>query len=351
MKIQLKSLMGALILSTSFASVASADKVLLKMPFGFNPKLPNVTTAAKALGETLPMADDSIKVKIYAPGKLVPPFEILDAVSTGKVNSGFAISLYWAGKIPAAAVFSSVPFGPEAGEYLAWYKRGNGEALHRELYDQAGYNVHPLVCGVMAAASGGWYNREINSVEDFDGLKMRTVGLGAKVLASVGVSATSLPVAEIYPALEKGAIDATEVSGPAVDSMLGFPKVAKYNYFPGWQKPSLLFELLVNKDTWNGMNDGQRAAIELACDAAIAETIAEGEGAQFAAMNAYSQKGVEVRRFSGEVLAALETSWDNLAGALSQKDPFFKKAYDDLQAYRTEYKIWRTNAFLPRDTE
>lgn len=339
----------ALVASTGMASVAYADKVMLKMPFGFNPKLPNVTTAAEALGETLPALNEDIKVKIYAPGKLVPPFEILDAVSTGKVNSGFGVSLYWAGKIPSAAVFSSVPFGPEAGEFLAWYKRGNGKALHQEIYDDAGYNVHPIACGVMAAASAGWFNKEINSVEDLQGLKMRTVGFGAKVMSDLGVSASSLPVAEIYPALEKGAIDAAEVSGPAVENMLGFPKVAKYNYFPGWQKPSLLFELLINKDTWNSMTDAQRLAVETACDTSIANTIAEGEGVQFAAMNAYAANGVEVRQLPDDVLEALRASWDKLASGLSSQDPMFKKVYDDLQAYRADYAIWGSNSRLPQN--
>ena len=340
---------AAALLATAMTSAAYADNVLLKMPFGFNPKLPNVTSAAAALGETLPALNSELKVKIYAPGKLVPPFEILDAVSTGKVNSGFAVSLYWAGKVPSAAVFSSVPFGPEAGEYLAWYKRGNGKALHQEIYDDAGYNVHPMVCGVMAAASAGWYNKEINSIEDLKGLSMRTVGFGGKVLSVLGVSASAIPVAEIYPALEKGAIDAAEVSGPAVENMLGFPKVAKYNYFPGWQKPSLLFELLINGDTWDAMNDAQRIAIETACDKSIADTIAEGEGVQFAAMNAYTANGVEVRQLPTDVLTALEETWDGMAAALSSKDPMFKKVYDDFQAYRAEYAIWGANAHLPRD--
>ena len=349
MKRLMKTIIGASALSIAFAGAAAADKVLLKMPFAFNPKLPNLHAIVQTLGTDLPALDDSIKVKIYEPGKLVPPFEILDAVSTGKVNSGFAVSLYWAGKIPAASIFTAIPFGPETGEFLAWYKRGNGANLHPKIYADAGFNVHPLICGVMSASSGGWYNKEINSVEDLKGLKMRTVGFGAKVLSSLGVSASSLPVAEIYPALEKGAIDAAEVSGPAVENMLGFPKVAKYNYFPGWQKPSLLFELLVNKDTWEGMNDAQRIAIETACDKSIADTIAEGEGAQFAAMNAYTANGFEVRQLPDDVLAALKASWNGMAGALSDKDPMFKKVYDDMQSYRAAYAIWGANAHLPRD--
>jgi len=331
------------------ATTVLADKVLLKVPFAFNPKLPNITTAAAALQENLPAIRDDIKVKIYAPGKLVPAFEILDAVSTGKVNAGFAISAYWAGKIPAASIFSAVPFGPNSSEILAWYRHGNGSTLHQEMYDQAGYNVHPVMCGMLAPAAAGWFQKEINSIEDFQGVKIRSIGLGARVLQKVGASTSSLPVAEIYPALEKGAIDAVDLSGPAVDSMLGLPKIAKYNYYPGWQKPSIPYELLINGDTWDAMSDAQKTAVETVCGFAIAATIAEGEAVQFGPMNAYADSGVEVRQLPTEVLAGLKSAWEEVAVEMSAQDETFKKVYDDLQAFRADYAIWGDNSVLPRN--
>jgi TRAP-type mannitol/chloroaromatic compound transport system substrate-binding protein len=349
MKTTIRSIAVAFAAAVALTGTAMADNVLLKMPFAFNPKLPNVTSIAKIFNENVPMVRDDLKVKIYAPGKLVPPFEILDAVSTGKVNSGLAVSAYWTGKIPSAPIFAAVPFGPEVGEMLAWYKNGNGATLHQEMYDEAGYNVRAMACGILAPATAGWFQKEINSMDDFQGLQMRSIGLGAMVLQKVGASTSSIPVGEIYPALEKGAIDAVELSGPAVDSMIGLPKVAKYNYFPGWQKQSLFFELLINKDVWDGMNDGQRAAIEMACDQSIANSIAEGEAIQFGPMAAFADTGVEVRQLPTEVLAGLHTAWEEVAADLSAKDPMFKKVYEDLAAYRASYKIWGSNAFLPRD--
>jgi len=349
MKNSLTSIAFAAAIAGLTATTAFADNVLLKVPFAFNPKLPNVTMAATALEKNLPAIRDDIKVKIYAPGKLVPAFEILDAVSTGKVNAGFALAAYWAGKIPAAPIFSAVPFGPGSSEILAWYHQGNGAALHQEIYERAGYNVHPVMCGMLAPATAGWFQKEINSLSDFEGVKIRSIGLGARVLQKVGASTSALPVAEIYPALEKGAIDAVELSGPAVDSMLGFPKVARYNYFPGWQKPSVPYELLINGDTWKAMSDGQKIAIETACGFAVAATIAEGEAVQFKPMAGYAESGVEVRKLSDDVLAGLEAAWDEVAAELSAGDEMFKKVYDDLQAFRAGYAIWGDNSALPRN--
>ena len=349
MKSITRQIVSAAAVAIAFAGAASADNILLKMPFAFNPKLPNVAPAAKTMEEILPLVREDLKVKIYAPGKLVPPFEILDAVSTGKVNSGLAVSAYWTGKIPAAPIFAAVPFGPEVGEMLAWYKYGNGAALHQEMYDEAGYNVRAMACGILAPATAGWFQKEINTLNDFKGLQMRSIGLGAMVLQRVGASTSSIPVGEIYPALAKGAIDAVELSGPAVDSMIGLPKVAKFNYFPGWQKQSLFFELLINKDVWEDMNDGQRAAITMACDQSITNTIAEGEAVQFGPMADYADKGVKVRNLPKDVLIGLRAAWGEVANDLSAKDPMFKKIYEDLVAYRNSYAIWGSNAFLPRD--
>ena len=295
------------------------------------------------------MTDNAVKVKIYAPGKLVPAFEILDAVSTGKVNAGFATSGYWAGKMPAAPLFSSLPFGPDAMEYTAWYYQGNGGKLHQELYDQANYNVKVLACGLMAPGTAGWFAKPIDSVGDFKGLKVRTFGLGARVVEKLGAAPTLLPVAEIYPALEKGAIDAAEVSNPAIEKMLGFHKVVKYNYFPGWQKQSLLFELLINKKTWASMKPSHQKAVEVSCRSAMMASMSEGEGKQFVPMIENETKnGVKNLQFKQEILDALKNAWTEVASEESAKDAFFKKAFDDLQAFRAQYKTWSTNIFLPR---
>lgn len=349
-KILLTACAAALLAVSAPATGFAKDKILLKVPFAFNPKLPGIAASAHVLSKDLPaMTDNKVKVKIYAPGKLVPAFEILDAVSTGKVNAGFATSGYWAGKMPAAPLFSSLPFGPDSMEFSAWYYKGNGGKLHQELYDQSGFNVKVLACGLMASGTAGWFAKPIESVDDFKGLKVRTFGLGARVVEKLGASPSLLPVAEIYPALEKGAIDAAEVSNPAIERMLGLHKIVKYNYFPGWQKQTLLFEMLINKDVWNGMNSSHQKAVEVACSSAMMASMAEGEGAQFTAMIANETKSnVKNERFKPEILAALKGAWAEVAAEEAQKDAFFKKAYEDLQAFRSEYKTWSKNVFLPR---
>ncbi len=262
-----KSLVSAAVLSTALTAatttVQAADRVLLKTPIAFGSHLPALGTPIKWVSEQLPvMSDGSVKMKIYEPGKLVGAKEILDAVSSGKVNSGYATAGYWQGKMPAAALFSAVPFGPEAGEYMAWLYYGNGMNLYQEMYDTNGFNVKVIPCAIISPETSGWFKKEINTPEDLKGLNMRFFGLGASVMEKLGVSTSQLPGGEIFGALEKGAIDATEFSQPAIDKLLGLHKIAKYNYFPGWHQQATVFELLVNKDAWGKMSKGQQAIVE-----------------------------------------------------------------------------------------
>ena len=338
-------------LSLGLLTTAQAeDKVLLKMPIALGSHLPSIGTAAKHIADNLGLiTGGTVKVKMYEPNKLVAPFEILDAVSTGKVNAGFATPGYWAGKMAAAPLFSAVPFGPEAGEYLAWIYHGNGRKLWQDMYDINGYNVTVVPCGIVPPETSGWFSKPIDSVADLKGLKMRFFGLGGKVMQKLGVSTSLLPGGEIFPALEKGAIDATEFSMPAIDKKLGFHKIVKYNYFPGWHQQATLWELLINKDTYSAMSDGQRAAVEVTCKAAMTVAFADGEAGQFDAMNDNVENhGVHIMRWSNEILKTFETTWEEVAIEESDKDAGFKKVYSDLSKFRDDYKIWKNNAFLPR---
>lgn len=214
-----------MVLMGSFGGTALAkDKpVLLKVPICFSTALPGLGSTIKWIEERIAIASNgAVRMKVYEPGKLVAPIEILDAVSTGKVNSGYSISGYWEGKIPGAPFFSTVPFGPEAGEFLAWMWYGNGRKLYQKMYDDAGYKVHVIPCGIIAPETSGWFSKPIQSTADLKGLKMRFYGLGGKAMQKLGVSVSLLPGGEIFPALEKNAIDASEFSMPAIDARLGF---------------------------------------------------------------------------------------------------------------------------------
>lgn len=330
--------------------MAKEKPVLLKVPTTYAATLPGLGTTTTWIAERIHIASNgSLKMKIYEPGKLIAPFEILDAVSKGKVNAGYSISGYWEGKMPGSSIFSTIPFGPEAGEFLAWMYYGNGLKLYQKMYDEGGYNIHVIPCGIIAPETGGWFKKEINSVEDLKGLKIRYYGLGGKVLQKLGASVSLIPGGEIFSALEKNAIDATEFSMPAIDTKLGFYKIAKMNYFPGWHQQSTIFELLINKDTWNAMSPSQQMLLEIICKAATADAFAFTESIQAKVMTDNVKKhGVQNKYYSKEILAAFEKAWFEVADELSEKSPFFKEAWEDLSAFRKEYAMWTNYAFLPR---
>ncbi len=336
--------------SPATATAESIPPVLLKTPVGFATNTPALGTTIKWVEERIGVASNgSVQMRIYDPDKLVAPFEILDAVSSGKVNAGYAAAAYWAGKLPAAPLFMSVPFGPQAGEHLAWMWYGNGMKLYQEMYDSAGYNVKVHVCGILAPETSGWFTKEIKGREDLQGLKMRFAGLGGQVMQKLGVSVSMLPGGEVFLALERKTIDATEVSTPAIDERMGLYKLAKYNYYPGWHQPVTVLELLINKDTWNKMHASQQTLIDLTCRAATADSFAHGEAIQFDAMHRnVKEHGVINRYWSEEMLNLFERTWNEVAAEQAAKDPFFKKAWEDLQAFRAKYDIWQVYGFLPR---
>jgi TRAP-type mannitol/chloroaromatic compound transport system substrate-binding protein len=331
------------------ATPAMAKKVLLKVPVCFPTALPGLGTAAPWLADRMEtLSDGQIKMKVYEPGKLVAPFEILDAVSTGKVNAGYSTPGYWQGKIPAASLFSAVPFGPEAGEYLAWLYYGDGLKLWQEMYDNAGYNVHVLPCGIIAPETSGWFTKPINSVADLKGLRMRFFGLGGEVMQKLGVSTSLLPGGEIFPALEKGAIDATEFSMPAIDERLGLYKIAKYNYYPGWHQQATVFELLINKKVWDSLSDEQKMDLEVGTRAATLDAFALTEAIQAPVIKEnVTKRGVKNMYWSEEMLSTFHKAWDEVV-AEQVKDPGFKKVWDNLNAFRKDYKYWSEWGFLPR---
>ncbi|WP_415905215.1 TRAP transporter substrate-binding protein [Neptuniibacter sp. QD48_55] len=351
-----KSLISAAVVTAAIAGTTApaqaADKLLLKTPIAFGSHLPALGTPIVWVADQLKLVSDGkMKMKIYEPGKLVSPKEILDAVSTGKVNSGYSTAGYWQGKMPAAALFSAVPFGPEAGEYMAWLYYGNGMSLYQEMYDNAGYNVKVLPCAIISPETSGWFSKPIEKPEDLKGLNMRFFGLGADVMEKLGVGTVQLPGGEIFGALEKGAIDASEFSQPAIDQRLGFHKIVKYNYFPGWHQQATVFELLINKDTWGKMSKGQKALVETTCKASMTNAIAEGEAMQFPVMEKAQENGVQIRYWNDTMLSTFKSTWDEVVAEKTAADPFFKKVWDDMSTFRKGYDLWEANAFLPRATK
>ncbi|MBT8477260.1 MAG: TRAP transporter substrate-binding protein [Rhodobacteraceae bacterium] len=344
---EFKALAAASVIALSAGAAQSQETLEMTSSFGKN--LPILGTAAIDFVEKINGISESVEFEHFDPGELVPTLEALDAVSNGSVDASYATSGYWQGKITSASLFAAVPFGPEAGEFLAWMLYDDGHALMQRMYDENGYNVHVLPCGIIAPETSGWFKNEINSIADLEGLNMRFFGLGAEVMQRLGVSTSLLAAGDIFPALERGAIDATEFSMPRIDARLGFHNIAKFNYFPGWHQPATLFELLVNKDRWDDLDERSQKQIEVACLANITTNLAEGEATNFEAMvDNVENNGVTIKQWDPEILATFEATWNEVAAELAAEDAYFAEVWADLQEFRAGYKTWGDTIYLPR---
>jgi len=343
-----KRMVTGTILAGALALPVQAQE-LFEMTSGYSANLPILGTASVAFVEKVNGISESVEFEHFNPGELVPALEMLDAVSNGSVDAAYSTSGYWQGKMPAAGLFAAVPFGPEPGEMLAWMLYDDGMTLFQRLYDENGYNVKVLLCGMYAPETSGWFKQEITSLDDLKGLNMRFFGLGAEVMQKLGVSTSLLAGGDIFPALERGAIDASEFSMPIVDANLGFYNIAKYNYFPGWHQPATMFELLINKDRWETLDERSQKQIEIACMANLADNFAEGEAKNFPAMvENVEEHGVNIKQWDQEFLDAFEAAWLEVAQELAAEDEYFAEVWADLEEFREGYKTWFNNIYLPR---
>ena len=323
------------------ATAANAqDKVRWKMQSAFASSLTHLGPSGVRFSKDIErMSGGKFDVKFFEPGALIPPLECFDAVSKGSIESCWTTPGYHTGKYPALAFFTTVPFGPGIGEFLAWKWFGGGNALRNEIY--AKHDLIAVDCFCIGPETSGWFRKEIKSINDLKGLKMRFFGLGAQVMQKLGVSTQLLAAADIYQALERGVIDATEFSMPMMDIKLGFHQIAKYNYFPGWHQQVSCSEFLMNKKAFDALPDQFKAMIEVAGQAQVAVTFAETEAMQFDAMAEMRDKHkVQVKRWSDTDLAALEKAWLEVLTEESAKDPLFKKVADHYLDFRKRYAIW-----------
>ncbi len=230
---------------------------------------------------------------------------------------------------------------------MAWWYDGEGQKLAEDVYEKN--NVHPVLCGLTGPETGGWFNKEINSLEDIKGLKIRYAGIGGRILQELGASVTVLPGGEIFQALEKGAIDASEFSLPTVDKQLGFNRVAKYNYFPGWHQPFAAFHLIVNKEKWDEISDADKKLIDLTCQAAVARNLSRSEAFQGQAIKYLEENGAETRKLPEPVLRELEKVTQTVLQSEADKDADFSKVWESQKAFQDQYQVWQDLGYLPRD--
>ena len=344
----LRTFASAVAASIALTGAAQAQETF-EMTSAFGKNLPILGTSAVNFTEKVNSISTSVEFEQFDPGELVPALEALDAVSNGSVDAAYTTAGYWQGKIPAASLFAAVPFGPEAGEFLAWMLYDDGAEMFQRMYDDNGYNVHVIPCGIIAPETSGWFKNEITSLSDLEGLNMRFFGLGAEVMQRLGVSTSLLAGGDIFPALERGAIDATEFSMPRIDARLGFHNIAKFNYFPGWHQPATMFELLINKDRWDDLDEVSQNQIEVSCMANITDNYAEGEATNFDAMrDNVENNGVTIKQWPPEMLEAFENAWNEVAAELAAEDEYFAEVWNDLQEFRAGYKTWGDSIYLPR---
>ena len=331
----------AMVVGFGLTTQAEAQKrVKWKMQSAFGSTLTHLGPSGVRFAEDIKrMSGGKFVIKFFEPNALVPALECFDAASKGSVDACWTTAGYHAGKIPAVQFFTTVPFGPQIGEFLGWMWFGGGGDLRDEIYAEHGLKAVYGQC--IGPETSGWFKEPIDSLEDLRGMKMRFFGIGALVMQKLGVSTQLLAAADIYPALERGVIDATEFSMPNMDIKLGFYQIAKNNYYPGWHQQISCNEFLMNKAAFDALPDEYQAMIEVAAGRQVMYTYAETEGTNFIAMGEMKEKhGVTNRRWTDDQLAVFERAWFEVLAEKSAEDPLFKKVADNYLAFREKYKIW-----------
>ncbi|MEK9969255.1 MAG: TRAP transporter substrate-binding protein [Ferrovibrio sp.] len=325
---------------------APGKRVMLRMASAAPTSAPQIgTMAVTAVEKLMKASDGNIEVKLYEPNTLAPNAELFDKVSNGEIDIAWSSPNFFAARDSVLWLFSTVPFGPSASEYLAWLAYGGGQELMDGTF--ARFNIKPIVCTVLPPESGGWFRREINTVEDLKGLRMRFVGIGAKVMRRLGVETVALNGGDTFYALQSGNIDAAEFSLPFIDVRYGFEKAADHYYFPGWHQQSSLITMLINMKVWDGLTEAQRTIINNMCGDNIRESLAEGEVQQVQALQEIRKRGVNVHTLPKPVIEALKRSWIEVVKEESAANPEFQKTWESYHNFRKSYAEWRGLGYLP----
>ncbi|EIJ44038.1 TRAP-type mannitol/chloroaromatic compound transport system, periplasmic component [Beggiatoa alba B18LD] len=338
----LSPVIGALAVAVTSLPSYAADTFNWKMVTTWPPNFPIFQTGVVRFAKDVEtMSNGRIKIQVFAGGELVPPLQTFDAVSQGTIELGHGAAYYWAGKVPAAQFMSAVPFGMTAKGMNAWFYNGDGLKLWQEAY--APFNVVPFPGGNTGVQMGGWFNKKIESVQDLQGLKMRIPGLGGKVIAKAGGTPVLLAGGEIYTALERKTIDATEWVGPFHDERLGLYRAAQYYYYPGWHEPGTVLEVIVNKKAWDSLPPDLQKIVESAASSLNVTMYAEFEASNNKALRELKEKyKVNVLPFPPEVLKELRRLTKEVLTEESAKDPLFKKVYDSFTAFQADNDAWTT---------
>ena len=300
--------------------------------------LPGLGTAPQRMADNVRvMSQGRLNIKVYGAGEVVPALEVFEAVSQGTAQMGHGAAYYWKGKVPIAQFFTAVPFGLTAQEMNGWLMHGGGLELWRELYSR--YNLFPIPGGNTGVQMAGWFNREINSLDDINGLKMRIPGMGGEVFEQAGGTAINLPGGEIFTSMQTGVIDATEWVGPYNDLAFGLHQVARYYYYPGWQEAGPTLEVLINKESWDSLPEDLQVIVETAALAANMDMLAEYTARNNSALRELvDEHKVELRRLPDDVLAEIKDLSEQMIADMVEKDEdeLSKRIYKSWSRYRDD---------------
>lgn len=320
-------------------AVHTRKKLRWRLASSFPRSLDTIYGGAEVLAERVSaMTDGAFEIRCYPAGELVPGLQVMDAVQQGTVQVGQTCSYYYIGKNPALAFDTCVPFGMTARQQNAWLLEGGGLEVINGLFSDFGIRTIPA--GNTGVQMGGWFKREINSVAELQGLKMRIPGLGAKVMQKLGVSTETIAGGEIFAALERGAIDATEWVGPYDDEKLGFHKAASFYYYPGWWEPGPSMSHYVNQESWDELPSDYQQIFRAASLEAGAIMQARYDARNPAALQRLLQAGVQMRPFSADIMAAARSAADQLQEETAAADPAYRKVYEGWKKARDDQFKW-----------
>jgi TRAP-type mannitol/chloroaromatic compound transport system substrate-binding protein len=321
-------------------AAASSRTFEWKMVTTWPRDFPGLGTGANYLANIIgEMSGGRLTVKVYGGNELVPPYEAFDAVQRGTAEMGHGGAYYWKGKIPASVFFSGVPFGLTGSEINGWYYHGGGLEIYHELY--APFGVIPYPIGNSGTQMGGWFNKEINGVEDLKGLKMRIPGFGGEVLKRIGGTPVNIPGAELFTALQNGTIDATEWVGPMNDLAFGLFRAARYYYYPGWHEPGTPLEATINAEAFAALPFDLQKIVVVACKAANMDMFASFEALNGKALQTLIEEHqVELRAFPDEVLAELKRVSLEVIEEQAVTDEMSGRVWASMKSYMEQIKPW-----------
>jgi TRAP-type mannitol/chloroaromatic compound transport system substrate-binding protein len=330
---------GILAAGVAPAFAQAAPEIKWRLASSFPKSLDTIYGAADVVAKRVAACTNNrFQIQVFAAGEIVPGFQVADAVQNGTVQCGHTAPYYYVGKDPTFAFGTAVPFGLNARQYNAWWLVGGGDAVFNDFLKD--YGIHSILCGNTGAQMGGWYRKEIKTVDDLKGLKLRIGGFAGQVLAKLGVVASQIPGGDIYPALEKGVIDAAEWVGPYDDEKLGFQKITKYYYYPGWWEGGPALHLFVNTKAWSELPREYQAIVEAACHEGNTMMLARYDGQNPAALKRLVGGGTQLRAFPRPVMDACYKAALELYTETCDKNPKFRKVYEHQMKYLEEQVLW-----------